>query len=706
MNHKLWPLPPGSHISDEHTSLTAKQLELAVYQLAQQLSKMSARCIALELDNGVPWMVLDLAMQQAGIVALPLPAFFTPQQRQHALGTAQPDYVLSDSCHQGQSLWVAGTELRLTKLEYKQQAQAFPKNTQKITFTSGSTGNPKGVCLSNKQLIQVANSLVQRTALSRAKHLCLLPLAVLLENVAGMYAPLLMGGQVHAPSLRTLGFDGIELVQPQRLLTYISTFAPHSLILVPELLKGLVQGAENGWQVPTSLQFIAVGGAKVSAKLIARARQLGLPVYQGYGLSEAGSVVSLATKGSNNLHSVGRPLEHVEYHIEDDELCLVAPHFLGYLGEPHPTEQHYRTGDLVRVEKGELFIVGRKSNRLILANGRNVSPEWPESELLNQTAVTQAVVFGEAQAHLVALLWAPENVSDQQLNSALARVNKALPSYAQIMRYHRLATPLSVDAGHLSANHRPKRAAIAHAFSDILNDLYQEQPKMTFFEQLVAKTEAQRQYLLSAPIISEALAGKVSLDQYVAFLTQAYHHVKHTVPLLMACGARVPEHKEWLRDALAEYIEEELGHQEWILNDIAACGFDKEQARASKPAMATELMVSYAYDTIARNNPLGFFGMVHVLEGTSIALADSAASEIKTSLALPQKAFTYLTSHGALDLEHVKFFQGLMNRITDADDQHAIIHAAQRFYHLYGNIFHSLSAEHGLAKIRGQQVSA
>ncbi|WP_249364377.1 TenA family transcriptional regulator [Pseudoalteromonas ruthenica] len=229
---------------------------------------------------------------------------------------------------------------------------------------------------------------------------------------------------------------------------------------------------------------------------------------------------------------------------------------------------------------------------------------------------------------------------------------------------------------------------------------------MTFFEQLVAKTEAQRQYLLSAPIISEALAGKVSLDQYVAFLTQAYHHVKHTVPLLMACGARVPEQKEWLRDALAEYIEEELGHQEWILNDIAACGFDKEQARASKPAMATELMVSYAYDTIARNNPLGFFGMVHVLEGTSIALADSAASEIKTSLALPQKAFTYLTSHGALDQEHVKFFQGLMNRITDTDDQHAIIHAAQRFYHLYGNIFHSLSAEHGLAKIRDQQVSA
>ena len=305
----------------------------------------------------------------------------------------------------------------------------------------------------------------------------------------------------------------------------------------------------------------------------------------------------------------------------------------------------------------------------------------------------------------MALLWAPENVSDQQLNSALARVNKALPSYAQIMRYHRLATPLSVDVGHLSANHRPKRAAIAHAFSDILNDLYQEQPKMTFFEQLVAKTEAQRQYLLSAPIISEALAGKVSIDQYVAFLTQAYHHVKHMCRYLWPVVHASLNTRSGYETRSPNTLRKSWGTKNGYSMILLLAALIKSKP-GPKSAMATELMVSYAYDTIARNNPLGFFGMVHVLEGTSIALADSAASEIKTSLALPQKAFTYLTSHGALDQEHVKFFQGLMNRITDADDQHAIIHAAQRFYHLYGNIFHSLSAEHGLAKIRDQQVSA
>ncbi|MEO2267439.1 TenA family transcriptional regulator [Pseudoalteromonas pernae] len=229
---------------------------------------------------------------------------------------------------------------------------------------------------------------------------------------------------------------------------------------------------------------------------------------------------------------------------------------------------------------------------------------------------------------------------------------------------------------------------------------------MLFFQKLVEQTQQDRQYLLSAEVIQKALAGEVSLDLYVAFLQQAYHHVKHTVPLLMACGARVDEKQEWLRNAIAEYIEEELGHQEWILNDIAACGFDKEQVRASAPSFATEMMVSYAYDSIARISPLSFFGMVHVLEGTSIALADNAAAQVREQLGLPKKAFTYLTSHGALDQEHVKFFEGLMNRITDEKEQNIIIHAAKRFYRLYGDIFHTLNEDHGICALELEQVAS
>jgi pyrroloquinoline quinone (PQQ) biosynthesis protein C len=213
---------------------------------------------------------------------------------------------------------------------------------------------------------------------------------------------------------------------------------------------------------------------------------------------------------------------------------------------------------------------------------------------------------------------------------------------------------------------------------------------MTFYTKLQDATEQDRNYLLSSPIIGRCMSGEIVLQEYVEFLSQAYHHVKHTVPLLMAVGARLPENKEWLREAVAEYIEEELGHQEWILNDIEACGFDKEVIRASRPSAATELMVAYAYDTIQRVNPIGFFGMVLVLEGTSVTTADLAADAIKKALKLPERAFSYLRSHGALDQDHIQFFEKLMNKISDEEDQAQIMHSARMFYRLYADVFRSL----------------
>jgi pyrroloquinoline quinone (PQQ) biosynthesis protein C len=167
----------------------------------------------------------------------------------------------------------------------------------------------------------------------------------------------------------------------------------------------------------------------------------------------------------------------------------------------------------------------------------------------------------------------------------------------------------------------------------------------------------------------------------------------------MACGGRLPGHYEWLRTAIGEYIEEEMGHQEWVLNDIAECGGDKEAVRASKtPAtsasMATEVMVAYAYDMINRVNPIGFFGMVLVLEGTSTAVATQAGETLIKSLNLPKKAFSYLLSHGSLDISHVSFYESLVNQVTDENDQACLIHSAKIFYKLYGDIFRTIADEH------------
>jgi pyrroloquinoline quinone (PQQ) biosynthesis protein C len=213
-----------------------------------------------------------------------------------------------------------------------------------------------------------------------------------------------------------------------------------------------------------------------------------------------------------------------------------------------------------------------------------------------------------------------------------------------------------------------------------------------FHARLIEATAAARAAFLSRPIFRDALEGRVSHDDYVAFLTQAYHHVRHTTPLLMACGSRLPARLEWLREAVAEYIEEEVGHQEWILDDLEALGVPRRRAIEVGPAPATELMVAYAYDTIARGNPVGFFGMVLVLEGTSVALATRAADTLERSLGLPRKAFRYLRSHGSLDVEHAGFFEGLMDRLHDPDDQRAVVHAARLFYGLYGGVFDSVRA--------------
>lgn len=219
-------------------------------------------------------------------------------------------------------------------------------------------------------------------------------------------------------------------------------------------------------------------------------------------------------------------------------------------------------------------------------------------------------------------------------------------------------------------------------------------PDSTFYGQLWAATTAERQYLYTAPLIRAAMAGQVERDDYIAFLGQAYHHVRHTVPLLMACGARLGDDDEWLREKLAHYIAEEIGHQEWILADIAAAGGDAEAARGTPPKPETELMVAYAYDCIARGNPVSFFGMVFVLETTSTELATHAAQQLQGALNLPKKAFSYLSSHGALDLEHVGYFRELVNRLTRDSDRAAILHAARMFFRLYGGVFRAIEPRH------------
>jgi hypothetical protein len=223
----------------------------------------------------------------------------------------------------------------------------------------------------------------------------------------------------------------------------------------------------------------------------------------------------------------------------------------------------------------------------------------------------------------------------------------------------------------------------------------QETVGMAFFDDLTAATTEERMALYAVPLIRDGVHGNIGRETYIAYLTQAYHHVKHTVPLLMTAASRLPDEKNWIRKAYAEYIEEEIGHEEWILGDIAKSGGDAGAAASSNPNAATELMVAFAYDMVSRRNPVAFLGMVFVLEGTSINLATQAADAIRQSLGLPVEAFSYLLSHGSLDVKHMAFFEELVNRVDDPIDRAAIVHMAKMMFKLFADVFRSIPHDAG-----------
>jgi len=212
---------------------------------------------------------------------------------------------------------------------------------------------------------------------------------------------------------------------------------------------------------------------------------------------------------------------------------------------------------------------------------------------------------------------------------------------------------------------------------------------MSFYDRLVAETSKDRDAFLSIPIVQHAIRNGAPRSLYIDFLTEAYHHVKHTFPLLALAASRTTD--ERYQDALVDYMEEERGHEKWILDDIRAVGGNPNAVRTGMPGLPSQIMVGYAYYAIERISPYAFLGSVHVLEGMSVLLADQVADAMKASLGLEtDSGFSYLRTHGSLDAEHVAFFQKLADGFEDHETRRIIIDNAIIFYRLYGAIFHDL----------------
>jgi len=428
--------------------------------------------VAVALDNGPAWVVVDLALMSLGRPALPLPGFFTADQGRHALADAGACLIVRPATRaDAMPLMAAGAALAATPTGLP--PRALHPGAAKITYTSGSTATPKGVCLSLAQMEATGAALVEAIGIEFAgDHLAVLPLGVLLENVAGLYPTLLAGGAYHAPGLADLGFgDGLR-ADMARMAGVIRARGISSLILTPELLRGLAAHLlAEGLRLP-GLKLAAVGGAKISPGLLAAARAAGLPAYEGYGLSECASVVALNTPAADRPGTVGRVLPHLSVSIAGDGEVVVGPDaFLGYVGGP-PRSGPLRTGDLGSIDAdGFLAIDGRKSNLLITAFGRNVSPEWVESELAAEPEIGQAAVFGEAARDLCAVVVPGRaEVPAEAIQAAIDRANRRLPVYAHVGRWT-LSAPFALARGELTANGRLRRAAIHETHRTFIDNL-------------------------------------------------------------------------------------------------------------------------------------------------------------------------------------------------------------------------------------------
>jgi long-chain acyl-CoA synthetase len=472
-------------LSDSYDSLSYHELQDEITRLARLIDR---RRVALLLPNSCAWAVLDLALQQRGATCIPLPTFFSDAQLAHVLSDAQPDLVITDqpqrlagllpdAAASLMHLTVAGRQL--TGLRRAGAARnAFPPDTAKLTYTSGTTGQPKGVCLSGAAMAEVTLGLsaaVQGRANDRA--LSLLPLSTLLENIGGLYAPLYSGARAYLPDLAECGFSGSSGVDAVQLLTALNQYRPTTTILVPQLLKVMVAAAEGGAPLPAGLRFVAVGGARCAAGLIERAWRVGLPVYEGYGLSEACSVVSLNLPGHGRAAGTGCALPHARVRIADDgEVVVSGTLFSGYLGQPNAVAKEWHTGDLGRLDAdGNLHISGRKRDAYATAYGRNVSPDWVEGELLGSTALLQAAVFGEGRPANVAVLVPHPQAGQATIEAAVAEANRRLPDYARVHHWLVAEQPFTPANGLASAGGAVLRAAVAQAYAAQIEQLYAEE---------------------------------------------------------------------------------------------------------------------------------------------------------------------------------------------------------------------------------------
>lgn len=453
--------------ADAELALSRRQFANATSNFAHHLKDMPD-VVGILIPNGVHWAVAAVAAAMAGKTLVPLPTFFTREQMAHVVADAGIGLILTDTPPPQGNPKVTPPALVVT-IDDRQPADIrLRPGFSVVTYTSGSTGTPKGVRLGSRQIGWSARALAKASgATSGDRHLSLLPLSLLLEMISAIFVPLAVEGSTFFD--RDMA-EAVGRGRPGSLATAFARHQPTTAVLVPQLLKiWAAELAATGSKAPSSLRFVAVGGAPVPLAVAETAIKLGIPVHEGYGLSECCSVVALNSPGQRVPGTVGRPLDGLDVTLDKGEIVVTGPSVTdGYLGRPdHKGAWH--TGDLGQFDAdGNLTILGRKDNLIVTSYGRNVSPEWVETVLLNDQRLMLACLSGAAEQPLTALLipapYAEKAVLDastEELGEQVAQLTAQLPVYARPERVVAISLIGAKTAGLLTDNGRVRRTAVA-----------------------------------------------------------------------------------------------------------------------------------------------------------------------------------------------------------------------------------------------------
>jgi len=212
---------------------------------------------------------------------------------------------------------------------------------------------------------------------------------------------------------------------------------------------------------------------------------------------------------------------------------------------------------------------------------------------------------------------------------------------------------------------------------------------MSFFLTMIEATDAYRREMEAMPKIHAMIHHGLTLPEYRAFLHDLYHVVWHFCPAMAAAASRMNDDFRQVRYELYGDIEEEQGHESWVLEDIAAVGGDVDGVKATPPSAPVQAMTAFNYASSERGHPCAILGMLYTLEVMSSVYGGRVSDSIARALGrdVDGGGFKFLSSHASMDLDHMAKLNRLVKTVEDPRAQAAIINSVRVNFYLFGQIF-------------------